>query len=261
MEPKDLKRDLFDLTGKKAIVTGAAQGLGRSMAEALMEYGAEMLLMDVSESISQVAEEFRGRGFACHAVRVDMSDRVKLAEAFEESAALLGGRVDILINSAGIQRRHPPEDFPLEDWDAVINVNLTAVFVLCQLAGRMMLAQGSGKIINIASINSFVAGKNIPAYTASKAGIQQLTRSLSNHWAEKNINVNAVAPGYFDTPMNTRINKDNNPERYQELLSRIPAKRWGDPSDIKGVALFLASRASDYVNGAIIPVDGGFLGL
>lgn len=256
-----MKLDLFDLTGKKAIITGAAQGLGRSMAEGLMEYGAGAVLLDASASISSVAHEFCDRGFTCHSVRVDLSDRGQLKRAFQEACALLGERVDILINAAGIQRRHPPEEFPIEDWDAVISVNLTAVFILCQLAGRMMLTQGSGKIINIASINSIVAGKNISAYTASKAGIQQLTRSLANHWASKGINVNAIAPGYFDTPMNTNINSENNPKRFSELLERIPAMRWGQPGDIKGTAVFLASRASDYVNGVLLPVDGGFLGL
>ncbi len=256
-----MKPDLFDLTGKKAIVTGAAQGLGRGMAEGLMEYGAEAVLLDASATVETAATEFRNRGFACHALRVDLSDRNALQRTFKEAASLLRDRVDILVNSAGIQRRHPPEDFPIDEWDAVINVNLTAVFMLCQLAGKIMLAQGSGKIINIASINSVVAGKNIPAYTASKAGIQQLTRSLANHWASKGINVNAIAPGYFDTPMNTNINSENNPTRYGELLERIPARRWGEPADIKGTAVFLASRASDYVNGVLLPVDGGFLGL
>ncbi len=256
-----MKPDLFDLTGKKAIVTGAAQGLGRAMAEGLMEYGAETVLLDASASVEATAEQFRSRGFVCHALQVDLSDRAALQRTFQDAAAILGGRVDILVNSAGIQRRHAPEDFPIEDWDAVISVNLTAVFLLCQLAGRMMLAQGSGKIINVASINSIVAGKNIPAYTASKAGVQQLTRSLANHWASKGINVNAIAPGYFDTPMNTNINSENNPKRYSELLERIPAERWGQPADIKGTVVYLASRASDYVNGVLLPVDGGFLGL
>lgn len=255
-----MKNDLFDLSGKKAIVTGAAQGLGRGMAEGLMEFGAETVLFDASEKIASVAEEFREKGFACHAMRVDLSDRERLKEAFQEAYTMLENRIDILINSAGIQRRHPPEEFPLQDWDDVLSVNLTAVFILCQLAGQKMLKQGSGKIINVASINSVVAGKNIPAYTASKAGIQQLTRSLANHWASKGINVNAIAPGYFDTPMNTNINSENNPKRYNELLERIPARRWGQPADIKGTAIYLASRASDYVNGVLLPVDGGFLG-
>ncbi|MFA5851809.1 MAG: SDR family oxidoreductase [Spirochaetales bacterium] len=256
-----MKPDLFDLTGKRAIVTGAAQGLGRSMAEGLLEYGAEAVLFDVSASITSVAHEFRDRGFKCQSICVDLSDRGQLKNAFQEACALLGERVDILINAAGIQRRHPPEEFPIEDWDAVISVNLTAVFILCQLAGKKMLIQGSGKIINIASINSIVAGKNIPAYAASKAGIQQLTRSLANHWASKGINVNAIAPGYFDTPMNANINCENNPKRFNELLERIPAMRWGHPDDIKGTVVYLASRASDYVNGVLLPVDGGFLGL
>lgn len=170
---------------------------------------------------------------------------------------LLGGGIDILLNNAGVQRRSRCEDFALEDWDAVINVNLNAVFVLCQLAGRKMLAQGGGKIINLASMLSFFGGFTVPAYAASKGGVAQLTKALSNEWAGRNIQVNAIAPGYMATEMNTALMGDEG--RSTEILGRIPARRWGTPEDMKGIAVFLASPASDYVNGAVIPVDGGYL--
>ena len=171
---------------------------------------------------------------------------------------LLGGGIDILLNNAGVQRRSHCEDFTLEDWDTVINVNLNAVFVLCQLAGRKMLEQGGGKIINLASMLTFFGGFTVPAYAASKGAVAQLTKALCNEWASKGINVNAIAPGYMDTDMNTALTDPTNP-RYKEITDRIPAHRWGTGDDMKGAAIFLASAASDYLNGAVIPVDGGYL--
>ena len=170
---------------------------------------------------------------------------------------LLGG-IDILVNCAGIQKRHPSEEFPLSDWNKVIEINLTAVFHMCRLAGNEMLKKGKGKIINVASMLSFFGGYTVPAYAASKGGVAQLTKALSNEWAAKNINVNAIAPGYMATEMNTAIINDE--KRNAAITARIPAKRWGTPEDVKGVVLFLASEASNYINGAIIPVDGGYLG-
>jgi 2-deoxy-D-gluconate 3-dehydrogenase len=169
----------------------------------------------------------------------------------------LGGRLDIIVNSAGIQRRSKSEEFPIEYWDDVIEINLTSVFMLCQLAGRTMLAQGKGKIINVASMLSYFGGYTVPAYAASKGGVAQLTKAMANEWAGKGVNVNAVAPGYMDTTMNTAL--VNDPVRNEQILARIPAGRWGTPDDMKGVVIFLASDYSDYINGAIIPVDGGFL--
>jgi len=169
----------------------------------------------------------------------------------------LGG-LDILANNAGVQCRHLAEEFPLEDWDHVLAVNLDAVWILAQAAGRYMLKQGHGKIINVASANSFIGGITIPAYAASKGGVAQLTKALSNEWAGRGINVNAIAPGYMATEMTEAL--VGNPDREPLILARIPASRWGAPDDLKGVVLFLASAASDYVHGAIIPVDGGFLG-
>ena len=250
--------NLFDIQGRKAIVTGATRGLGWGMAEGLMEAGAEVVIWGSSEKVEAVAEAFRSRGFACHGVSANLTDRESLRAGFARSLELLGGKIDILVNCAGIQRRHPSEEFPMEDWDAVLEVNLTAPFELCQLAGREMLAQGHGKIINIASMLSFFGGHNVPAYASSKGGLAQLTKSLSNGWAARGINVNALAPGYLATDNTAAIRAD--PMRNQEILSRIPAGRWGRPEDLAGALLFLASPASDYLSGIVLPVDGGFMG-
>ena len=250
---------LFDIEGRKAIVTGATRGLGWGMAEGLMESGAEVVIWGTSEKVNGVAEEFRSRGFACQGVVADLADRASLNAAFSRSLELLGGRIDILVNCAGIQRRHPSEEFPMEDWDQVLEVNLTAPFELCQLAGREMLKAGYGKIINIASMQSFFGGFTIPAYASAKGGIALLTKALCNEWAGRGINVNAIAPGYMATEMNTALLDPANP-RYKEITDRIPAHRWGRAKgeDMKGTCIFLASHASDYLNGAVIPVDGGY---
>ena len=250
--------NMFDLTEKKAIVTGGASGLANGMAEGLMEAGAQVILIDLSPTVHEAAENFRTRGMKARSVQANLGNRQELVEAFEKARELLGGKIDILIPAAGIQRRHPAAQFPLSDWDEVINVNLTAVFTLCQLAGKEFLAQGSGKIINIASMLSFFGGYTVPAYAASKGGIAQLTKALSNEWAIHGINVNAIAPGYMATKMNTRLLEDSS--RNAQITARIPAGRWGKPEELKGVAIFLASSGSDYIHGAVIPVDGGYLG-
>ena len=247
---------LFDLTGRKAIVTGAAQGLAYSMAEGLMESGAEVAVIDISDRTVEVAREFCGRGFRCHGIQADLSRIDELEGVFSRAVDALGG-LDIIVNGAGVQRRYRSEEFPTEEWDFVINVNLNSVWKLCQLAGRNFLENGGGKIINIASMLSFLGGYTVAAYAASKGGVAQLTKALSNEWAGKNININALAPGYMATALNTAIMND--PVRSKEILDRIPARRWGQPGDMKGAVIFLASGASDYLNGAIIPVDGGFL--
>jgi len=250
---------LFDLTGKKAIVTGAAQGLANGMAEGLMEAGAEVCVIDISPKTPDAVKALRNKGFTCHGVVANLGEISDLQKGFASAVEALAGRLDIIVNAAGIQRRHFCEEFPLEDWNAVINVNLTSVFSLCQLAGQQYIKQNrGGKIINIASLLSYFGGYTVPAYAASKGGVAQLTKALSNEWASKGINVNALAPGYMDTDMNTALIADET--RNTEILGRIPAKRWGTPDDMKGVAIFLASSASDYLNGAIIPVDGGYLG-
>lgn len=248
---------MFDLHGKKAIITGAAgNGLGSGMAKALLGAGASLVIIDISPALEESVERLSALG-KVYGVCADIAAKEGRKHAFDEALALLGG-VDIFVNCAGIQRRSPSEDFSSEDWNAVIEVNLTATFDFCQLAGREMLKQGSGKIINVASMLSFFGGYTVPAYAASKGGVAQLTKALSNEWASKGINVNAIAPGYMATQMNTKLIEDE--ERNKKILARIPQGRWGTPEDVGGVAVFLASAASDYINGAIIPVDGGYLG-
>ena len=248
---------LFDLSGKRALVTGGGRGLGLGMATGLAEAGAKVVIIGSSAAAEKSAQALREKGLDVTGLRGDLSDRDGLPVLFDQAVALLGGGIDILLNNAGVQRRNHCEDFTLEDWDTVLNVNLSTVFVLCQLAGRKMLAQGGGKIINMASMLIFFGGFTVPAYAASKGGVAQLTKALSNEWAGKNIQVNAIAPGYMDTEMNTALVNDEG--RNAEILGRIPAHRWGRPEDMKGLAVFLASHASDYITGAVIPVDGGYL--
>lgn len=248
----------FDITGKKAIVTGGAQGLGFGMAEGLLESGCSVVIMDVNPKVEDTVKEFCEQGFDAHAVIGNLGDRKEIDRMFEEAMNILGG-VDILVPAAGIQRRYPSEDFPIEEWDLVMKINLDAVFILCQKAAKVMIAQGAGKIINIASMSSFFGGVTVPAYTAAKGAIAQMTKAFCNDWADKGINVNAIAPGYMDTDLNTGIIKNENQTRFKELSARIPMHRWGKPEDLKGIVVFLSSAASDYINGAIIPVDGGYL--
>lgn len=250
--------DMFDLTGKKAIVTGGTRGLGHGVAEGLMEAGAEVVLIGSSERVYVTEEEFFKRGLKVHAVQADLGSEDQLTQGFEKAITFLNGQLDILVTAAGVQRRYQSEEFPWKEWEYVLDVNLTAVFKLCQLAGKIMLKQGSGKIINFASMLTFFGGYTVPAYAASKGGVAQLTKALSNEWAGKGINVNAVAPGYMVTEMNTNIL--NNDVRNASITARIPKGRWGTPDDMKGICIFLASHASDYINGAVIPVDGGYLG-
>ena len=250
---------LFDLTGKKAIVTGGTRGLGHGMAEGLMEAGAAVVIFGTSKKVIEVAAQFEAKGYWCKGIAVDLADDRARQEAFYQAVALLGG-LDILVNAAGIQRRHPSPEFPLQDWKDVLNVNLTAPFDLCQMAAKEFLKkeQPCGKIVNIASMLSFFGGMTVPAYAASKGGVAQMTKALCNELASKGIQVNAIAPGYMDTDMNVALTDVSNP-RYREITDRIPAHRWGTPEDMKGTVVFLASRASDYLNGAVIPVDGGYL--
>lgn len=248
---------MFELTGKKAVLTGGTRGLGYSMAEALLEAGAEVVIWGTTERVMEVAEQFCRRGLACHGVVADLADRSSLEQGFARSLELLGGRIDILVNGAGIQRRYPITEFPMEAWDTVLEVNLSAPFQLCQMAGRLMVRQGYGKIVNIASMNSFFGGQNVPAYSSSKGGVAQLTKALSNEWARHGITVNAIAPGYMATDMN--VDTRASQEFYDSVVNRIPARRWGTGEDMKGVCVFLCSDASAYLNGAIIPVDGGYL--
>ena len=251
-------QNLFDISGKKAIVTGGTRGLGYGMAEGYMEAGCEVAIVGTSDSVYRVAEEFKSRGFKCYGVKGNLGDRQDIYRVFRECLEKLGGEVDILLTAHGIQRSLSAEEFPMEEWDEVIRVNLTSIFILCQEAAKVMLKKGYGKIINIASMNSFFGGQTIPAYAASKGGVAQLTKELTNDWLARGINVNAIAPGYMATEMNKALMDPENP-RFASISERIPAHRWGTGDDMKGAAIFLASHASDYVSGAVIPVDGGYL--
>ena len=243
--------NLFDLTGKKAIVTGSCQGLGRSIAEGLAQAGASVCLMDLNPDCAAVAQEMSAGGLAFEGVTADLTDRKDLERGFLEAVSKLGG-LDILVNNAGMQVRGDAEEIELSRWDKLVELNITAVFELSQLAARQMIPQGGGKIINVASMLSFFGGFRCSPYAASKGAVAQLTKACSNEWAGKGINVNAIAP------LNTTI--INDPERNREITLRIPAHRWGLPEDLKGTVIYLASGAADYVSGAIIPIDGGYLG-
>lgn len=250
--------DLFDLTGKTAIVTGGSRGLGKGMAEGLAKAGAKIVITSASEKVFAAEKELREKGYDVTGMICDVSDPKQTEQVFFQAVDALGGKLDILVNNAGIQRSHPSEDFPMEEWYEVLQVNLTSVFQLSQLAGRKMIADGGGKIINIASMLSFFGNVTVPAYAAAKGGVAQLTKALSNEWASKGVCVNAIAPGFMATDMNAVMVKNEKPDG--GILGRIPMKRWGTPQDMEGIVVFLASAASDYVTGAVIPVDGGFLG-
>lgn len=250
--------ELFDIKGKKAIVTGGTRGLGYGMAEGLMEAGCEVVLVGTSDKVYEVAEEFCKREYKCHGVKANFAVRDGVYQGFQECVEKLEGDLDIIVNAHGIQRRHSAEEFPIEEWDEVLNVNLNSVFILCQEAAKIMLPKGYGKIINIASMVSWFGGQTVPAYSAAKGGVTQMTKEMSNDWIARGINVNAIAPGYMATKMNEALLEKSNP-RYQQITDRIPANRWGTGDDMKGACIFLASHASDYLGGAIIPVDGGYL--
>ncbi len=248
--------DLFDLTNQKAIVTGGANGIGKALAEGLHDHGAEVAVMDISPQLQETADEIGATGPAVHAVKVDLSDRTAIPEAFNEAFGKLG-TVDILVNAAGILIRHASVDYPLDAWDKTLEINLTAVFEMCQLAGAVMLEKGRGKIVNIGSYNSIAGTEDLPSYCASKGGVKLLTMTLAAEWGPRGVYVNAVAPGYVETDLSSGLRND--PEGYTESLKTIPLQRWGVVDDIKGPTLFLASRASDYVTGTALIVDGGRL--
>jgi 2-deoxy-D-gluconate 3-dehydrogenase len=246
---------IFDLTGKTALVTGGNVGLGQAIAVALAEAGANIASTS-RRPAAETGAQVKALGRQFLSIEADLSSTKPIAAIVEQTVSDLGG-LDILVNNAGIIRRADSVDFTEADWDAVIDTNLKSVFFLAQAAGRHMIAQGRGKIINVASMLSFQGGIRVPSYTASKSGLAGLTRLLANEWAAKGVNVNAIAPGYMATDNTTLLREDA--KRNAEILRRIPAGRWGEASDIGGAAVFLASRASDYVHGAILPVDGGWL--
>jgi 2-deoxy-D-gluconate 3-dehydrogenase len=244
--------DAFELTGQRALVTGGGGGLGQGIVEALAGAGARIAVLGRSETTDDVAARVDGIG-----IRADLSDRAQLRRGFAEAVAALGG-LDVLVSCHGNVHAAPALELALEDWDDTVEVNLTSVFELCQLAGAIMVPHGAGKIVTIASMLSFQGGFGAAAYAASKGGVAQLTKALANEWAGSGVNVNAIAPGYVKTPLNRHIWRDD-PARSDAVLARLPAGRWGEPADLAGAVVFLASRAADYVHGIVLPVDGGWL--
>jgi 2-dehydro-3-deoxy-D-gluconate 5-dehydrogenase len=250
---------MFDLTGRLAVVTGARRGIGLAMAVALAEAGADVIGVSAQLEEDPVASDVgrlvtaAGRSF--EARRCDFADRDAVLAL---GADLARRSPDILVNNAGTIQRQPAAEHALDLWDEVLDVNLTAQFVLTQALAAPMLARGSGKVVFTASLLSFQGGINVPGYTASKSGIAGLTKALANEWSSRGVNVNAIAPGYIATD-NTQALQDD-PDRSRAILDRIPAGRWGRASDLAGATVFLASAASDYVDGVVLPVDGGWLG-
>ena len=248
----------FDLSGRTALVTGCRRGIGRAAAVALAAAGADIVGLSASlEQDSEVSRAVEGYGRTFHSYRCDLADR-SAVYGFVEAVNRDVAEVDIVVNNAGTIARVPAAEHPDELWDRVLEINLSAQFVLAREFGRKMLDRGSGKVVFVASLLSFQGGINVPGYTASKSAIAGLTRALANEWAGRGVNVNAVAPGYVRTD-NTRALRDD-AARYRQILDRIPAGRWAEPDDIAGAIVFLASSAADYVHGVVLPVDGGWLG-
>jgi 2-deoxy-D-gluconate 3-dehydrogenase len=248
----------FGLRGKVALVTGSSQGLGQGMARALAQAGADVIVNGrVASKLAPVVKEIEAFGGKATAIAADLGNRADVQRLIEQAIAWQG-HLDILVNNAGTIKRAPSADYTDAAWDLVLNVNLNGVFTAARAAGKHMLARGSGKIINIASLLTFFGGFTVPAYAASKGGVGQLTKALSNEWSSKGVQVNAIAPGYMRTENTAALQAD--PVRSKEILSRIPANRWGEPSDLEGAVVFLASSASDYLSGHVMAVDGGWCG-
>ena len=250
--------DRFKLDGKVALVTGASSGLGQAVAIALADAGADVAVHARSEAKgAETCGSIETLGRRAAVIVGEMADRDAPRGMVEETLHKFG-RIDILINNAGTIRRSPAVDYSEDDWSTVVEVNLSSVFRLSQAAGRHMIEQGSGKIVNIASLLSFQGGITVPAYTASKSGVAGLTKALANEWAKLGVNVNAIAPGYMVTSNTEALRADET--RNRQILERIPSGRWGTPDDLAGAAVFLSSAASDYVHGHILTVDGGWMG-
>ncbi|SNX85405.1 probable 2-deoxy-D-gluconate 3-dehydrogenase [Melanopsichium pennsylvanicum] len=267
--PSTSSLGLFSLSGKTALLTGGTRGIGQACAVALVEAGASVILAvrpgTTTDSLvhpalgplNAVANQSSSQKHST--VDADLSDMEAVKTLFDRALALShSGSIDILVNCGGIQRRHPSTDFPENDWDEVINVNLKAVWLLSQAAGRHMVVRRSGKIINFGSLLTFQGGLTVPAYASAKGAVGQLTKALSNEWAKHNVQVNGIAPGYIATDMNEKLLAD--PTRLRQISERIPAGRWGEAADFKGPLLFLASQASQYVSGEMLVVDGGWMG-
>jgi 2-deoxy-D-gluconate 3-dehydrogenase len=251
-----MMNDPFRLDGKVALVTGSAVGIGAAIATALAAAGADIACHGKDEPGEATMAAVRRLGRRATGMAADLADRAAHEELVRRTKAELG-RIDILVNNAGLIRRSPAVAYSDEDWDLLIEVNLTSAFRLSRLTGALMLEQGSGKIVNIASLLSFQGGILVPAYAASKGGIAQLTKALANEWAVKGINVNAIAPGYIATDNTAALRADE--ARSRQILERIPAGRWGEGSDIAGAALFLCAEASKYIHGHVLVVDGGWM--
>ncbi|KAK9895441.1 NAD-binding protein [Cystobasidium minutum MCA 4210] len=274
---------LFGLKGKTALCTGATRGIGKNMAEALAKAGADVILIQRNESNTETRDSIRALGRRAEIVTCDLADKESVRGLTKrvvgpKSEGGMGETIDILINCGGIQRRTPAENFPDEDWEEVIQVNMNTVFTLCRDVGKHMLEsrggvageeakpegaadanpRGRGKIINVASLVSYQGGITVPAYAAAKHGVLGITKALSNEWVSKGVNVNAVAPGYIATEMNSALIA--NPTRSRQIMERIPAGRWGAPQDFEGLTVFLSSAASDYVSGECLVCDGGWMG-
>ena len=251
--------DDFSLDGHVALVTGAARGLGQGIALGLAEAGADIAALDVV-SLDETGKKVSALGKGFHALEVDLrKTRAELAAGVVGECVAELGRLDILVNNAGIIRRAPALEFGEDDWEDVIRINLSSAFYLSQAAARHFVEEGrGGKIVNTASVLSYQGGIVVPSYAAAKAGIANLTQALANEWGSMGINVNAIAPSYFTTELTSALREDN--ERAEALLARIPAGRFGEPEDLKGAVVFLASDAASYVHGATLPVDGGWLG-
>lgn len=247
---------LFSLKGKNALVTGSQQGLGAAMAIALAQAGANVMCHGLFPEPNDICTRIRELGRKSEYMHGDVADPA-ICEHLVQRTCEEFGSIDIVVNNAGTIKRAPAADFPQEYWDQVIAVNLSSVFRITQLAGRHMLNQGRGKIVNIASLLSFQGGVFVPSYTAAKSGVAGLTKAFANEWATKGINVNAIAPGYMATDNTAALRADEN--RSRQILERIPQGRWGEPCDLAGAAVFLSSPASDYVNGHVLAVDGGWL--
>jgi len=255
---KALSSDKFRLDGRIALVTGASAGLGAAIAIALAEAGAQVACHGNTRSPEETCAKIRSADGVTYPLTGDLGQPQTAKILIDETLSHFG-RLDILVNNAGTIRRAPAVDYSEEDWAVVIEVNLSSVFRLSKFAGKHMIDSGQGgKIVNIASLLSFQGGINVPAYAASKGGVAQLTKALANEWAKHKINVNAIAPGYMRTTNTTALQADEN--RNRQILERIPAGRWGEPEDLAGAALFLSSPASDYVNGHVLVVDGGWMG-
>lgn len=248
--------DSFRLSGKNALVTGSSRGMGAAIAIALAQAGANVAVHASRAVPEDVIQQVAAAGVRHIALTSDLTEPDNAAGLVAATIASLGS-IDILVNNAGITRRAPAVDYSTSDWEDVLATNLSSVFRLCQVAGRTMLAQGSGKIINIASLLSFQGGITVPAYAAAKGGVAQLTKALANEWAARGVQVNAIAPGYMATELTQALQDDQT--RSRQILERIPAGRWGSPQDVAGAAVFLASAASDYISGHVLVVDGGWL--